>query len=1044
MPTETIEGFPLSLQQKRLWSFRNRGTEQELVSEAEYRIEGTLDHAAFEKALRAVIERHEICRSVYKIVPGLPEPVQILEEQCEISVAGEGKRWERAPIFDWELKSEDAHTHRLTVRFPAVSADYTSLRLFMEDLCEQYKHALVSTTDESEPMQYLDYTQWQADLQDSSEARLGQAYWRNLDCDQGGCALPLAKAVKGFGSSCEERKLDEETIRALNQLVSNASADGEAIACAAWAAFCARLAEINSEFTIAVHSKGRSFEELLSAFGPYDRNLPVQIKLRDETTANVAIQIVRSAIKMAQQHQEFYSADFLKADSARENGFAFQFAYRAEETSVSGGSLKFSLVNARSHIEPFKLKLEFSERSKSFRLFYNSLAIGSQYAGILADRFQVFFNEFVSRGETAIAELKFISETERTLVLGRFPGSSVAEPKATTVIDLFEQAAALHPQRPALICGGQVLSYGDLNARANHLANSLIKLGVGRGSPVAISAERSFEMIVGLLGIQKAGGAYVPLDPTYPRVRLAQVLQDCGAKVLVTQSHLVQKLPSHQCRVVELGGNIKETVQLRNGDENPKVEINPEDAAYIIYTSGSTGQPKGVPISHQQLAYSTAARFQYYNEPIANYLLLSSFAFDSSIAGIFWSLGQGGTLTIPREGSQQDPNYLRALIRDYKVSHLLALPSFYHAILEQAAPAEVGSLTTVIVAGEACSPELVQRHYSKLPNVQLYNEYGPTEGTVWSTVHHCDPKEQDIVPIGRPVPNMSVYILDEKRKAVGVGQLGEICIGGPAVAQGYLNRPDLTAEKFVVNVFGDGRLYRTGDLGRFREDGLIEFHGRIDEQVKIRGYRIELGEVEYVLARHPDVREVVVIAREDSPGDKRLVAYVVPKDQAHLSVPEIRVFAQEKLPSFMVPAQFVALKAFPLTPNGKIDRKALPAPEEIERTERNFVAPRNRDEEQLAKIWTEVLKLEKVSVEENFFDLGGHSLLAIQVIARVRDSFKLELPMAAFFEAPTIGGMATALGRCREAKGTGTTSIRRVARVAATDEILAKLDGNAG
>ena len=513
--------------------------------------------------------------------------------------------------------------------------------------------------------------------------------------------------------------------------------------------------------------------------------------------------------------------------------------------------------------------------------------------------------------------------------------------------------------------------------------------------------------------------------------------------MLVTQPHLLQQLPSHQCQLVEITRGDTGEAPPKCSGHNPNRAIVPENAAYIIYTSGSTGRPKGVPITHRQLAYSTAARLDYYKAPLANYLLLSSFAFDSSIAGIFWSLTQGGTLTIPREGSHHDPSHLRALIRDYKVSHLLALPSFYQAILDQSAAAEMASLTTVIVAGEACSAELVQRHFSKLPNVQLYNEYGPTEGTVWSTVHHCQPREQ-VVPIGRPVPNMSVFILDNRGQPAGVGQLGEIHIAGPTVAEGYLNRPDLTAEKFVANTFGTGKLYRTGDLGRFREDGLIEFHGRMDEQVKIRGYRIELGEIEHVLARHPDVREAVVIAREDTPGDKRLVAYIVPKDQAHLSGSEIRLFAQEKLPAFMAPAHFVNLKRFPLTPNGKIDRKALPAPDEVERSERKFVPPRNADEEQLAKIWTEVLKLENVGVEENFFDLGGHSLLAIQVIARVRDSFKLELPMAAFFEAPTIGGMAVALGRCREARGAGTTSIRRVARVAATDEILAQLDGNAG
>ncbi len=673
-----------------------------------------------------------------------------------------------------------------------------------------------------------------------------------------------------------------------------------------------------------------------------------------------------------------------------------------------------------------------------------------------------------------VRDLKNVSPTEFELATGRFTSTGSAEPERPTVLDLFTREAAPHPQRPAVLCAGKILTYGELDARSNRLANLLLKLGVSPGAPVAICAERSLEMIVGLLGIQKAGAAYVPLDPGYPKDRLAFILKDCGAKLLVAQPQLLEKLPNYSVRIVELCENSDE---LRaQEDVAPGIEIAGETAAYIIYTSGSTGTPKGVGITHKNLAHSTAARIAYYQRPLANYLLLSSFAFDSSIAGIFWTLAQGATLTIPREGSHNDARELTTLIREYGVSHLLALPSFYQAILEQAKPEELSSLTTVIVAGEACAPELVQRHYRKLPKTDLYNEYGPTEGTVWATVHHCEPFTTEngvpksgppktipqktvppkTIPIGRPVPNMWVYILNSAQKPVGIAQLGEICIGGPAVSSGYLNRPDLTAEKFVPNPLAARDetgmdktgmapriLYRTGDIGCFRADGTIEFHGRIDEQVKIRGYRIEIGEIESVLSRHPDVREVVVLAREDSSAEKRLVAYVVARDETHFSTADLRLFAQEKLPAFMVPAQFATLRAFPLTPNGKIDRKALPAPEELERKDRKITTARNADEERLARIWAEVLKLEEVGIEENFFDLGGHSLLALQVVARVRDAFKLEFPMASFFESPTVEGMALALARCRT-RQTTVREITRMARVPATEEVLAKLQSDSG
>lgn len=1036
MPTETIEGFPLSLQQKRHWSFLSTAPAHELVSKAVYLIEGNLDRAMFEQALRRVMERHEICRSVYKSIPGLPEPVQVLEEEVALHASATGRRLENAPIFDWEITAIRADQHELRVQFPAASADYSTLELFANDLARQYQHAVAGTEDGSEPMQYLDYAQWQIDLQSSSEARPGQQFWRNFEQEAVRHALALETGAETFQSAVEERRIDSALLADVSGSATGAGVSNDTLILAAWAAFCAQLGESDSEVTLGIYSNGRNFEELKEALGPYDRYLPVRIAIAHEDPAEIVVQTAQAGFAAAQQHQEFFAAGTQK--SGRDEAMEFLFAYRTSAAHAESPRISISIRSALSHSEPFKLKLEYVDgAAPALRLFYNSKRFSAEYGSILADRFETFLREFASRQKVPVRELKIASAAEIAIALNRFARQAPAEPAAPTVLELFDAKVAHHPQRPALICGGEVLTYAELDARANRLAHRLLGLGVRSGAPVALSAERSFEMIVGLLGIQKAGGAYVPLDPSYPKERLESVLHDCGAEVLVATPNLLARLPVHRGHMVALS----DSALAGESSKAPDVAIQPGNSAYIIYTSGSTGQPKGVPITHRNLAYSTAARLAFYQEPISNYLLLSSFAFDSSIAGIFWSLAQGATLTIPREGTQQDPKELLALIREYKVSHLLALPSFYQAIIDQASPLDVASLTTVIVAGEACTVDLVQRHYRKVPKAQLFNEYGPTEGTVWSTVHRCDRAEAGVVPIGRPVPNMSIYILDERRRPSGVGQLGEIYIGGPAVASGYLHRAELTSEKFVADPFNDNgtRLYRTGDLGRFRTDGLIEFHGRIDEQVKIRGFRIEIGEIECVLGRHPDVREAVVALREDTPGEKRLVAYVVPKDQAHLSIPELRLFAQDKLPQFMIPAQFVSLRTLPLMPNGKIDRKTLPVPEELERSEKRYLAPRNPDEEQLARIWSDVLKLEKVGIEENFFDLGGHSLLAIQVIARVRDSFKLELPMAAFFEAPTIGGMAVALGRCRESKGTTGGGIRRVARVAATDELLAKL-----
>ncbi|HEX7957441.1 MAG TPA: condensation domain-containing protein, partial [Pyrinomonadaceae bacterium] len=417
-------------------------------------------------------------------------------------------------------------------------------------------------------------------------------------------------------------------------------------------------------------------------------------------------------------------------------------------------------------------------------------------------------------------------------------------------------------------------------------------------------------------------------------------------------------------------------------------------------------------ISQRNLVHSTGARFAYYREPITGFLLLPSFAFDSSVAVIFWTLCRdGGRLVLTREGLQRDPLHLTELITQHRVSHVLGLPSLHALLLAHAQPGALASLRAVIVAGEACPKELVERHQQTLAHAALYNEYGPTEGTVWSTVYDCSLQPHGLqIPIGGPVANMQVYILDEQGRPVPVAATGELHIGGPGLARGYLNRPELTAEKFIPNSFCEqpgARLYRTGDLARWLPDGNVEFQGRVDEQVKIRGYRIELGEIETVLCGHAAVAQGVVIAREEQGGEKRLVAYVVAAGAQTPTVGELRGHLQAQLPDYMLPSAFVFLPELPLTSNGKVDKRALPAPDSARpELAHQFVAPRTPVEEMLCGIWAEVLGVERVGIHDNFFELGGHSLLATQMVSRVRHAFHLELPLRALFDAPTVAQLA--------------------------------------
>jgi amino acid adenylation domain-containing protein len=529
-------------------------------------------------------------------------------------------------------------------------------------------------------------------------------------------------------------------------------------------------------------------------------------------------------------------------------------------------------------------------------------------------------------------------------------------------------------------------------------------------------------LVVSLLGILKAGGAYVPLEPGYPRERLAYMMADAGVPVLLTQTRFQEQLAqpvTGGLRVVSVDGEWAELA--RASAENPVRRIGVENLAYIIYTSGSTGRPKGVLIPHQNLFNSTRARLDYYDEPVKSFLLLSSFAFDSSVAGIFWTLCEGGALVLPRQDFERDPLSILETVNRHHVSSMLCLPSLYGFLLEQDSSAQLNSLRTVIVAGEVCPKDLVERHQVTLPGARLFNEYGPTEGTVWSTVYELRSVGDLMqVPIGRPIPGVQNYILDSTLEVVPVGVAGELHIGGAGISRGYWQHPSLTAARFVPDPFSaerGARMYKTGDLARHLADGNIDFLGRVDHQVKIRGFRIELGEIEAVLASHPAIREVVVIGREDQPGDQRLVAYLVCKEGDAPVSNDLRRFLREKLPEYMVPSAFVTLGAFPLTPNGKVDRRALPAPQ-LTRSdiETSFVAPGNELEMQLAEIWEELLKVEKVGVHDNFFDLGGHSFLTMKVHDRLQQKLQLQFPLLTLFEHSTIAALAQFLGNEQQAQ----------------------------
>jgi aspartate racemase len=665
------------------------------------------------------------------------------------------------------------------------------------------------------------------------------------------------------------------------------------------------------------------------------------------------------------------------------------------------GTVKFELA----------LKLSKTRHELAGEIEYNADLFEPATINRLTGHFKNLLEGIVADPELRLFEFPLLDEYERRQLVVEWNNTAAPFPEDKCIHELFEAQVAATPFAVAVVHESSQLTYAELNVQANRLAHQLLDLGVKPDTRVAICLERGLHMVVGLLATLKAGGAYVPMDPAYPKDRLAFMLEDSAPLVLLTQNGFESLFSDKVKALTVIDMEADALTWASRPDTNPdRHELSPKHLAYVIYTSGSTGLPKGVMISHRNLVHSTCARFLNYQEPVTAYLLLSSFSFDSSVAGLFWTLGQGGCLCIPSADTAKDPAALADLIAVRKVSHLLALPSFYALLLKQD---ETGlqSLKVAIVAGEACSTAIVKQHYALLPYVSLYNEYGPTEVSVWSSVYLTgqNAKRTGLYPyesIGRPIANTQIYILDAYLQPVPIGVSGEIYIGGAGVARGYLNRAELTAERFVDNPFSaeaDAKMYKTGDLARWLPDGTIDFLGRNDFQIKIRGFRVEIGEIEAMLSQHPQLREAVVGVYEPFPDDKRLVAYLVSRDALAPTPSELRDFIKPKVPEFQVPSTFIFLDALPFTPNGKLDRNALPVPGTSRQlSDDSFVEPRSPVEKRIAEIWSNALGIDRIGIHDNFFELGGHSILAVKVITEVNELFNIALPMGALYQSPTI------------------------------------------
>jgi amino acid adenylation domain-containing protein len=660
----------------------------------------------------------------------------------------------------------------------------------------------------------------------------------------------------------------------------------------------------------------------------------------------------------------------------------------------------------------------------AFACQYNTDLFDPNTIERLTDYYVRVLEIMVADSSIRLSSAELLSESERDLLLMRWNATSFTYPADATVVSLFEAQVDRSPEATALIFGEARLSYRELNRRANQLARHLQNLGVGPEVVVGLCTERSLEMVVGMLGTLKAGGAYVPLEPIYPEERLKYMVEDTGAPVLLTQHQFAELLPSQDAEVICLDADWK-SISTQD-DRNLSIEIEAAVLAYVIYTSGSTGDPKGVMIEHGALANHML--WMQRALPLTEQdrvLQKTAFSFDASIWEFYAPLLAGAQLVMAEPHGHLDLDYLANLIQRRGVSVLEFAPASLQALVEHGGLAESPSLRRILSGGDVLRTDLAES-LSQQTAAELFNAYGPTEATIGVTIakYDCAQCAGDTVPLGRPIDNVQLYVLDNHQQLCPIGRPGELHIGGACLARGYLNRPDLTAERFVANPFWPHasdceRLYRTGDLVRYRADGQLEFIARVDDQIKVRGFRIEPGEVEAALLKRIDVDESVVIAREDTLGDKRLVAYVVPAADAELSASDLRTGLIEKLPEHMVPSAFVVLDELPFAPSGKVDRRALPPPDIKHLTSREVTPPITGVEKRIAEIFCDFLPVDQVDVHANFFELGGHSLLATQVVSRLRKAFSLDIPLIAFFQGATITEIAMHVEALLWARGGG-------------------------
>ncbi|MEM1254707.1 MAG: amino acid adenylation domain-containing protein [Cyanobacteria bacterium P01_H01_bin.21] len=1036
LPRDT-DRFPLSFAQQRLWFLHQLQPESPFYNvPAAIRITGPLNVSILERSLTAMLDRHEPLRTIFGVDSG-QTPVQVIQpashwslevidlqnvsseqqqqqvEQLKTATAETPFDLAKGPLLRTQLIRLAPDRYSLYICFHHVITDGWALQLFVQELSVLYQAFQRDLPSPLKPLtvQYVDYAAWQRQYLKKETSSSHVNYWlEQLEGVPTVLELPTDYArppIQSLQGARYPIKLEASLTQALNRF---SQAEGTTLFMTVLAAFNVLLYRYTSQTDLLVGTPVANRNQVATEklMGVLVNMLALRTQLQGKDSFHQLLQQIKTTVVDANAHQNLPFEQLIDAmQPQRSPSYAplIQVVLTVQAAPMERlicGDLVLEPEALDTGTSQFDLTLQLFETKEGLQgsFEYNTDLFKAATIHRMASHLQMILETIVLKPHSTIADIPLLTVDERETILQQWNQTQVDFPQVA-LHTLFEQQVEQSPHSAAVVFEQKRLSYAELNTRANQLAHHLQAAGVGPETLVGIYLERSIDLVVGLLAILKAGGAYVPLDPSYPQARLEYMVEDANISLLLTQSKLATTLSASQVQVISI--DTDETDIANSSSANPLISVLPENLAYVIYTSGSTGQPKGVAIPHRGLVNYLSWCIEAYDVAAGSGTLVhSSIGFDATITGLFAPLLVGNPLVLV--SSEQELEGLSQSLETYQNLSLVKLTPAHLELLSQTlSPATLaGQSRALVIGGEALHGHHIDFWRTHAPATRLINEYGPTETVVGCCVHEVTADEEMTgpVPIGRPIANTQLYVLDGQQRPVAVGIVGELYIGGAGVARGYLNRPELTAAKFIANPFGKGRLYRTGDLARYRDNSCLEYWGRIDTQVKIRGFRIELGEIETVLNRQEQVQQCVVAAREDIPGHPRLVAYVVGTDS--LDLDQLQAYLRAQLPDHMVPKVVMPLAELPLTPNGKVNRSSLPAPDPSLNSRVEYVQPRNDLEQTLLSIWQSLLQVDQVGIHHNFFELGGNSLLLVRAHAAIQEKLGLTLSVVELFAHPTI------------------------------------------